>query len=178
MKLFRKLGPNQSVTARHYNDLVDFVNSLRPHPEAGLKSDRLGWRKISSGGGGRNRIRRAKLQEGPTTDGLLSVKFVDKDGTEQGDAFDVWTNYEKSESFDMDDHLPAFVSGDVWPIKQISGEWYLDWTYDEVTEITVQTNYQVDGASSKLQKKTRTAKVPDPGTESGWTDVHTGTECT
>jgi hypothetical protein len=40
------------------------------------------------------------------------------------------------------------------------------------------TDFNVDTTNMKLQKKTRTAKVVDPGTETGWTDIHTGTECT
>jgi len=48
----------------------------------------------------------------------------------------------------------------------------------EQTEVTVMTNFQVDTGSLKLQKKSRTAYVDTPGTESGWTDIHTGTACT
>lgn len=43
-------------------------------------------------------------------------------------------------------------------------------------EITVVTAFRVDAATMKLQVKTRTAKVLDPGTESDWTDAHTGTD--
>jgi hypothetical protein len=43
--------------------------------------------------------------------------------------------------------------------------------------VSVQTNYQVDTATQKFQKKTRDVLAP-AGTESGWTDVHTGDVCT
>ena len=42
-------------------------------------------------------------------------------------------------------------------------------------EVTVVTDYRVD--SNKLQKKTQAVKVISAATESGWTDVHTGTVC-
>lgn len=44
-------------------------------------------------------------------------------------------------------------------------------------EITVVTDYRVDAANLKLQKKTRTIKVIPTGDESDWIDVHTGTDC-
>lgn len=48
---------------------------------------------------------------------------------------------------------------------------------DSGTEITIQTDTQWDGTNHKLQKKTRTAKVFDPGTESNWIDIDTATTC-
>jgi hypothetical protein len=45
------------------------------------------------------------------------------------------------------------------------------------SQVTVQTNYQIDTANREFEKKTRTAYVMEPGTESGWTVVHTGTAC-
>jgi hypothetical protein len=39
------------------------------------------------------------------------------------------------------------------------------------------TDFQVDGANKKLQKKTRTAKAFVSADESAWTDIHTGEVC-
>ena len=63
-----------------------------------------------------------------------------------------------------------------------AGTYMLTWTtaglaWTQGTQITAVTTYQVDGANSKFQKKTRTAYVAAAGAESGWTDVHTGTVC-
>lgn len=44
------------------------------------------------------------------------------------------------------------------------------------TEITVVTDYRVDDATMKLQKKTRAVTVIAAAAESDWTDVHTGTD--
>ena len=49
------------------------------------------------------------------------------------------------------------------------------YTQFEFVKVTVVTDYRVD--SNKLQKKTRDIYVLYAGTESGWTDVHTGTTC-
>lgn len=43
--------------------------------------------------------------------------------------------------------------------------------------ITVMTNFQVDAANQKLQKKTRDVVVSPAAAETGWTDVHTGSVC-
>lgn len=50
----------------------------------------------------------------------------------------------------------------------------LEWK--SLTQITVLTAWRVDGSTQKLQYKTRTAKVFDPGDETDWIDAHTGTE--
>ena len=44
-----------------------------------------------------------------------------------------------------------------------------------LSKVTVVTDYRVD--SNKLQKKTQVIWVLRAETESGWTDVHTGTTC-
>lgn len=60
----------------------------------------------------------------------------------------------------------------------VNGGWVSLSNAISLTEITVVTAYRVDAATLKLQYKTRTAEVVNPGTESGWTDAHTGVECT
>ncbi len=78
------------------------------------------------------------------------------------------------------------ASGSIPATKRIAARWHgqafrlqaFDWEdRPATTEITVMTNFNVDTDNMKLQKKTRTAKVLDPGTESGWTDIHTGAAC-
>lgn len=61
----------------------------------------------------------------------------------------------------------------------ICGKWYATWWESgaEAETQTVMTNFQVDGANQKLQKKTRSVKLKPAGDESGWTDVHTGSIC-
>lgn len=44
-------------------------------------------------------------------------------------------------------------------------------------DVEVVTDYRVDAATFKLQKKTRTVTVIAATSESAWTDVHTGEEC-
>lgn len=50
-------------------------------------------------------------------------------------------------------------------------------SYPSSVNVTVVTDVQVDESTLKLQKKTRTITVLAAGTESAWTDVHTGEEC-
>jgi hypothetical protein len=45
---------------------------------------------------------------------------------------------------------------------------------EKLTQITVVTDVQYDTSSHKLQKKTRTIRAIDVGTESGWTDITGG----
>ena len=52
------------------------------------------------------------------------------------------------------------------------GEYYMLGHFIEVV-----TDYRVDGATRKFQKKTRNVWVLTTGTESGWVDVHTGDAC-
>lgn len=46
------------------------------------------------------------------------------------------------------------------------------------TSVTVVTDVRVDGTNKKLQYKSRSITVIAAGTESGWTDFHTGVGCT
>ncbi|RLJ02118.1 MAG: hypothetical protein DRP08_04815 [Candidatus Aenigmatarchaeota archaeon] len=98
---------------------------------------------------------RAKAQEAGQSDGKLSVKLVDGDGNSYGDAFDVYAFADQS-STDMNDYLPAIANGDIVFIKKIQGEWYLDWTPQGFTSITVQTDMDVDIETMQLEKEQRT----------------------
>jgi hypothetical protein len=52
------------------------------------------------------------------------------------------------------------------------------WTKFTPETITVLTNYQIDGATRKFQKKSRANTIViSADDESAWTDVHTGGEC-
>jgi len=137
------------------------------------------WAQIivrGTASGGANR--RAKTQEAGQSDGKVSVKLLDAAGTETGSAFDVYAFPDKATN-DMGNYWPAITSGQTVVVAQIDDDWFLiNPTLFTFTSIDVQTNYQVDGANSKLQKKTRsTVKVLSSGSESAWTDVHTGDTC-
>lgn len=126
-------------------------------------------------------VRRAKAQEGSQTDGEISVKLLDANNAVIGDAFDVYAFPNKVDT-DMTDYLPAIVVDNVLLVcKANDGNWYLVWptlNYFE-TITTIQTDYKVDGANNRTQKKTRTnVKVLATDAESAWTTEHTGTECT
>jgi len=85
-------------------------------------------RRGGGGGGGTNKVRRAKAQEDGQADGLLSVKLLDVDGDETGEAFDVFAFADQSAT-DMTDYLPDIDSTDVIFVKQdVYGNWYIDWT--------------------------------------------------
>ena len=137
-------------------------------------------RVVASGGGGGSggACQRAKTQEAGQSDGKVSVKLLDAAGTETGSAFDVYAFPDKATN-DMGNYWPAITSGQTVVVAQIDDDWFLiNPTLFTFTSIDVQTNYQVDGANSKLQKKTRsTVKVLSSGSESAWTDVHTGDTC-
>jgi hypothetical protein len=59
--------------------------------------------------------------------------------------------------------------------NETSAHWEVQWIVN--TSQSVVTDYQIDGPNKKFQKKTRTAWANWAGTESGWTDVHTGGAC-
>lgn len=85
-------------------------------------------RRRKRGDGGSSTLRRVKAQEAGQADGLLSVKFVDTTGAVTADdAFDVYAFSDQSAT-DMGNYLPAIAQNDIWSIKYIQGEWYLDWT--------------------------------------------------
>ncbi len=124
-------------------------------------------------------VKRAKAQEDSQTDGEISVKLLDSENAVVGDAFDVYAFPDKAAT-DMTDYLPDIDTNDVLLVSKANdGKWYLVWpTLNYFETITVQTNYQVDGANSELEKKTRSnVKVFATDAESAWTVVHTGTEC-
>ena len=52
-----------------------------------------------------------------------------------------------------------------------------EWGPVSPVQVTVISDFQVDGSTQKLQKKTRLITVIASDAESGWTDIHTGTEC-
>ena len=58
-----------------------------------------------------------------------------------------------------------------------SGEGAWEVVYFKGLEQVVMTDFQVDAATFKLQKKTRTFFAQVDDAESGWTDIHTGTDC-
>ena len=66
-----------------------------------------------------------------------------------------------------------FDSGDWVIVRRVDGLWYAN--AGEVE--TVVTDFQVDTTNNLLQVKTRSIVVVPAGDESGWTTVHTGTEC-
>jgi hypothetical protein len=68
-------------------------------------------------------------------------------------------------------YVPDGSSGDI--LRHDGDRWVAQ---APVTQEVV-TDYRVDTATNKLQKKTITLTVIAKGAESGWTDVHTGVEC-
>jgi hypothetical protein len=63
-----------------------------------------------------------------------------------------------------------------------NGNWYGIGTETEAeafstVEVTVVTDFRVDGDTNKLQMKTRTIRVVQADDESDWIDVHTGDNC-
>lgn len=72
-------------------------------------------------------------------------------------------------------NLPTVSGGDNGSILVVVGG---VWTVVQPQNITVVTDYQVDGTTYKFQKKTRAnVKVVNTDAESAWTDVHTGGPC-
>ena len=134
-------------------------------------------RKPSGGAGSGSQ--RAKTQEAAQTDGKISVKGVDINDVEVGDAFDVWMLPARS-TVTIADLAPVPDNGEIIIISQMSdGQWHItNPVINSITNITVQTDTSVNGGSSLLQKKTRAnVKVLGTDAESGVTTVHTGTVC-
>ena len=52
-----------------------------------------------------------------------------------------------------------------------------NWVAAALENVVVITDFQVDGATLKLEKKTRSITVFASGPESAWLEVHTGVEC-
>lgn len=79
-------------------------------------------------------VRRARTQEAGQSDGLLSVKLIDKTGSVTGEAFDVWVWADRSVARDMADYAPEILAGDDVLITKLHGAWYLLWTAIPATE--------------------------------------------
>ena len=172
--------PGQRLTRSAWNRMVDAVNAannLVVRGAARMTRDNRGATIQIKGGGDDKDLRRAKAQEAGQADGELSVKFVDSSGAAIGNAFDVYAFMDQGAT-DMSGYLPAIALNDIIAIKKIQGVWYMDWTPNAFTAITVQTTMQVDGANSELENKTRAnVKVFGADAESGWAVIHTGTVC-
>lgn len=76
---------------------------------------------VSSGG---NVIRRAQTQEAAQADEFISVKFVDKNGNEYGDAFDATCIFVDGAT-QASACLPTINSGSVILISKINDTWYV-----------------------------------------------------
>lgn len=133
---------------------------------------RVGGR--SDSGVGSNHIYKGKL-DGDLTAGENSQTVSIWAGTPPGDTGDNVTAWGWLLGADLS-------SGDEVGIAWLNGRWEVLGSLigsggETHTEITVVTNVQVDTATNTIQIKTRTCEVVNPGTESGWTTIHTGTEC-
>lgn len=80
------------------------------------------------------------------------------------------TAYNVSASAGADDAVACIE----W--NENTDHWEVQWIVN--TSQSVMTNHQVDTANMKLQMKTRTLWGNWAGDESGWTDEHTGDDCT
>jgi len=118
--------PNYVFSERDYKRIQDTVRFVEAH-RASIQQNTV-RRRGRGGGGGDSRTRRAKAQEDGQANGLLSVKLLDSDGDETGEAFDVFAFADQSAT-DMGDYLPVISSADLIFIKQdLYGNWYIDWT--------------------------------------------------
>ena len=67
---------------------------------------------------------RAKTQEAAQTDLLISVKLLDSDGNETGDAFDV--TYEAADNLTkLSEGFPLIATSKVVKISKLDDTWYL-----------------------------------------------------
>jgi hypothetical protein len=76
-------------------------------------------------------------------------------------------------------NVPACAGADNSPARidfnETSGHWEVQWIKN-TSQATI-TAHQVDGPNKKLQYKSRTVWANQAGSESGWTDEHTGGAC-
>jgi len=123
------------------------------------------WMELAGGGGGGGDSIIGKLDGAITATGSATLS--------------IWTGTPGSESDSGKNETVynwaagALDSGTKVVATKISDHYYLTGILPKTTEITVQTAEQWNGTAHKLQKKSRTAKVLDPGSESDWTDIDT-----
>ena len=181
----------RKVTSKDFNSLVGWLNSRMKLSIRGkgvsFKQGPAGTQVVISGdaiGVGVGLTTRAKVQVTQTSfsTGIVSVKKLDSDNAETGDAFNAYAFTSKA-SVNLTNCRPLLVNTGTWNtvqvVKNIDGNWYITSpTCQLVTKITVQTDYQIDGSNEEFEKKTRAnVEVLDADDESAWTVVHTGTEC-
>ena len=91
-----------------------------------LKPD---YRRRGRGATPASNIHLAKTQEASQADGVISVKFLDSEGEETGEPFDVYAFLDKrieGDEADMRQYGPWIADDDIVVIKNIGGDWYLD----------------------------------------------------
>ena len=126
--------PNYVLSERDIKRIQDAVRYVEANRSKIMRDAHR--RRGRGGGGGDSRTRRAKAQEDGQANGLLSVKLLDSDGNETGEAFDVFAFADQSAT-DMADYLPVISSADLIFIKQdLYGNWYIDWTPLEIGTAT------------------------------------------
>ncbi|MBU8870688.1 MAG: hypothetical protein KOO60_07480 [Gemmatimonadales bacterium] len=83
----------------------------------------MATRRVLGGGGGE--IKMAQCRESAPADEFISVKLLDSDLSETGDAFDVTCRFANriAGAGALNEALPRLVSGDYIPIVNISGTW-------------------------------------------------------
>jgi hypothetical protein len=72
----------------------------------------------------------------------------------------------------------SLASGQFVLIAKINGRWVVILPTSGVVDAAMISEFRVDGPNQKLEVKTRSVTALAMGTESGWTTIHTGTDCT
>jgi hypothetical protein len=107
-----------------------------------------------------------------TSGATITLDPCDVHGTDNG-AANVTAYVQASQASYSLTNSTSIGTGQIVPYTVGSdGSYYLVGTPVEVV-----TAYQVDGATLKFQKKTRNVWTLATGSESGWVDVHTGSNC-
>ena len=129
--------------------------------------------------------RLAKAQENAQTDGTLSVKFLDKDGDELGDAFDIYIFPDKAET-DYTAYILALTGAAIatnnvlWIKKGVGGKWYLDSVLIKIDTVLVVGNFDSgDGIdlTGGLRANETTLTVLAKSGDSKVVQVTTTTDC-
>ncbi len=188
---FPKFGSKRKATTKDLNRLIEWVNGVIKFTVRGRGI------RFTQGQDGvtithkeevlSDVIVNAKTQEAWQTDGTVSCKFLDGDGAEIGDAFDVFILLDKSATDVTSGFWPVISGGlPVVIIKKGSTDGVVDWVLvrpdvnsldDFPTEtITVVTNVDVSGTDLRQTKRTL-VKVIDDGTLGSPATIDSGTVC-
>jgi len=131
----KKLPGQDAISAREYNLTQRVIRNLMKSMGVNSVMCGSGLHFRRSGGAADSSMVPAKAQEVSQTDGILSVKLLDSNQEETGEAFDVYAFPDKAitgDAANMKRFIPRFAIGDSLWVHKYNNDWYIVGNFSEV----------------------------------------------